>query len=572
MESGKATETDKDRPDTVHARLKEALAELEELRAQLEEKTDIIEAIRGGQVDALIVNAPEGHQLYSLESADISYRIFVEEMAEGAITLNTEGIIIFANSRFSQWLNVPLEEVIGKNFLDFVSPQDLQAWSGLFDTAWQRNIRGEISIRSAGQELPVFLSLKVLSTAHYHSMSVIISDLSEQKNAQRQLREKNRELEEAQKKLRLLNTGLEKTVADRTRALYNNEQRLSSILETMAEGVGIVDRAGQLTYANPMAQQILGLKESEILTRTYDDPKWQNLRIDGTPLPPEEHPIAITLATGNPVYDFEIGVQPPDRDVFYISINAAAVRNEEGEIVAGIGTFMDVTNRRKITRQKDEFISVASHELRTPITTLKASLQLMLRMKDSPDNRMFPTLIEQANKSLNKVSVLVDDLLNVTKITEGKLDLNRSRFIIADLINECCQHTRNEEGYTVTLKGNAQLEVDADADKIEQVLVNFLNNAVKYAYGSKSIDIDVEQHGNLVKISVTDYGPGIPAEKLPFLFERYYRVDVGGHQYSGLGLGLYISSEIVHRHGGKIGVESSDGVGSTFWFTLPLPA
>ncbi|MFD2146951.1 ATP-binding protein [Mucilaginibacter antarcticus] len=291
--------------------------------------------------------------------------------------------------------------------------------------------------------------------------------------------------------------------------------------------------------------------------------------MDGSPLPDDEHPMAITLSTGKPVYDYEIAIQPDNGERFYISVNAAPIRDEEGVIIAGIGTFMDVTNRRKAIQQKDEFISVASHELRTPITSLKASLQLLDRMKDNPTKAM-PHLIEQSNKSLNKVSVLVADLLNATKLTEGQISLNKSRFFAKDLISECCHHIRFEGKYEIIASGDDLLTIEADKDKIDQVLDNLVNNAAKYAPASKQIFINYTGEGDIAKFSVTDHGPGIPAHKLPHLFDRYYRVDSGGHQYSGLGLGLYICSEIIKRHGGTIGVESNHGKGSTFWFTLPI--
>jgi PAS domain S-box-containing protein len=349
------------------------------------------------------------------------------------------------------------------------------------------------------------------------------------------------------------------------------EQWFQNVLDTMAEGVGIIDTTGQLVYANTMAQRILGLKLSEIKGRTFDDPRWQNLRINGTPLPDEEHPMAIMMRTGMAVYDHEIAVQPPDKERFYISINAAPIMDPEtGKITGGIGTFMDVTNRRKVMQQKDEFISVASHELKTPVTSLKASLQLLERMRDNPKPELMSKLILQSNKSLHKLTGLINDLLNSSRISEGQLHLRKTEFTIADMITDCCHHIHTAGKHDIELKGNIGLKIFADEQQIDQVVVNLVNNAVKYAPESKHISIDVEQVNKKVKISVKDEGPGIEPEKIPHLFDRYYRADYSGIQFSGLGLGLYISAEIIKKHGGEIGVESELGNGSTFWFTLPL--
>jgi two-component system CheB/CheR fusion protein len=235
-----------------------------------------------------------------------------------------------------------------------------------------------------------------------------------------------------------------------------------------------------------------------------------------------------------------------------------------------VGTATDIHELRLLQQQKDDFISIASHELKTPITALKASLQLLNRMKHDPSPTILPILIEQSNKSLDKVSVLIQDLLYANKVNEGQLHLNQKPFILYKLIDDCCHYIRIEDLFTIITEGDRELEVYADADRVNQVVINFINNAIKYAPESKDIHVCIERMNDMAKVSVIDKGPGIPPEKMQYLFDRYYRVDTSGSQYSGLGLGLYISSEIIKRHNGQIGVNSEIGKGSTFWFTLPL--
>jgi two-component system CheB/CheR fusion protein len=546
-------------------------AELRETRYLLEEANDTIDAIRNGEIDALIMKAEDGHQLYTLRSSDQAYRIFVEQMTTGALTLNHEGLILFSNSRFATMLDLPLHKIIGKLFCNFVTTSERERCQSLIEGAWSAGCMQEFHLTTAnGTQLPVLLSLQTLTLQDGLAMSVIITDLSAQKEQQRLLEDKNNALEQARLLADELNSNLEKIVRKRTAELYENQERLSRILETMAEGVSIIDTEGKLTYANPMAQKILGLIKSQTKEYIYNDPKWANLRIDGTPLPHNEHPMIVTMAKGEPVYDYEIAVQPPDDERFYVSINAAPIRDEQGAIIGCIGTFMDVTHRRRVIQQKDEFISVASHELKTPITSLKGALQLLNRMKDRHDPLIFTKFVEQANKSLNKVSVLVDDLLNGTKVTEGQLQLRRQVFNLQSLINECCPHVRAEGVYELVIQGDTSLQVDADPHKIDQVLVNLVNNAVKYAGDSHVILINTEKVNEFAKVSVTDYGPGIAPDQLPHLFERYYRGNGSSQLLSGLGLGLYICAEVIKKHGGQIGVETTIGKGSTFWFTVPL--
>lgn len=370
----------------------------------------------------------------------------------------------------------------------------------------------------------------------------------------------------------LARKNLEDIIAEKTRLqqdLYANEQRLQRILDTMAEGVVIIDNSFKPSYINPMAQKIMGITEQEFLEHNYYESKWQNFRLDGSVLPIADHPMNVALKTGIPVYDQEIAIVPPDGRKIYISINAVPLVNEKGVVTGGIATFTDATNRRMILQQKDDFISVASHELKTPVTSLKASLQLLDQMQAGISPELLAKLLAQANKSLNKLSDLVNSLLNSNRLSQGRFPLNITSFSLADLINDCCQHVRSAGTHELILEGDVGIQIEGDEQLLDQVLINLVNNAVKYAPDSKKIIIRIDKRQNDVKVSITDFGPGISKEKLTQLFERYYQADSGNGQFSGLGLGLYICAEIIQKHGGKIGVDSEPGQGSTFWFTVP---
>jgi PAS domain S-box-containing protein len=247
-----------------------------------------------------------------------------------------------------------------------------------------------------------------------------------------------------------------------------------------------------------------------------------------------------------------------------------AYYDEAGTPKSVSGTMIDITESKAYDQQKDDFISIASHELKTPVTSLKAALQLLDKMKDNPSQQILPKLIEQSNRSMDKISTLIEDLLNLSRMNEGQLKLNKAEFVIAEMLNQCCSHVRAAGKHQLVLQGDETMQVIADEHRIDQVIVNMVNNAVKYAPNSKEIFFNVEKLGDMAKVSVRDTGPGIAPDKVEHLFERYYRTDASGYQNSGLGLGLYISAEIIRKHGGEIGVDSELGKGSTFWFTLPL--
>ncbi|WCT14843.1 GAF domain-containing sensor histidine kinase [Mucilaginibacter jinjuensis] len=213
--------------------------------------------------------------------------------------------------------------------------------------------------------------------------------------------------------------------------------------------------------------------------------------------------------------------------------------------------------------QRDKFIEVASHELRTPLTALKAAAQV-LGLKHPDD----ASLIEQVNKSVQKLSGMANDMFDAIRLTEKTFDLKRTAINLETVINNCKDYIKLVAKKDLTIEGNTSISLTADSEKIERVLTNLVQNALKYAPGS-AIIIGVEKTPGFVKVEVQDRGPGIHADKLPHIFRRYYRSDPSGVQ-TGLGLGLYIAAEIVKQHGGDIGVISEQGKGSTFWFTLPV--
>lgn len=262
---------------------------------------------------------------------------------------------------------------------------------------------------------------------------------------------------------------------------------------------------------------------------------------------------------------------PKDNIRRIVAAKGKALFDNEGNATRFSGILEDVTEDYQLQLRKDEFISVASHELKTPITSISASMQILQKLtktENLPD--IVSSFINKASNNLNKLVHLLDDLLNVTKIQQGQLALNKTRFNLVELIKDCCEHLHTGGSHEFVINGADFLMVDADYRRIDQVMVNLLNNAVKYSPQAKKVEISVVVDEKNATVSVRDFGIGINPDKLPHLFDRYYRVDALGHQFSGLGLGLYISSEIISRHGGKIGADSTLGDGSIFWFTIPI--
>jgi signal transduction histidine kinase len=270
-------------------------------------------------------------------------------------------------------------------------------------------------------------------------------------------------------------------------------------------------------------------------------------------------------------YNVIYTIQTPDSAKRIVEATGKAKFDAEGNAYNFSGILQDVTEEYQLQLRKDEFISVASHELKTPITSLSASIQILQKLvKTNQSSEKVPVFVNKASNNLNKLIHLLDDLLNVTKIQQGQLALNINQFNLVELIKDCCDNINPLNEYEFVFLGDTETMIYADYRRIDQVMVNLIGNAIKYSPQSKRIEITVYHDEETATVSVRDFGIGINPQKLPHLFDRYYRVDSFGHQFSGLGLGLYISAEIITRHNGKIGVDSTLGSGSNFWFSLPI--
>lgn len=271
----------------------------------------------------------------------------------------------------------------------------------------------------------------------------------------------------------------------------------------------------------------------------------------------------------NQIYKAEYPVQWKDGSIHWIQAHGLPRFNDEGIADRMVGMNADITDKKLAEQRKDDFLSVASHELKTPLTAVRASIQLLNRIKEKPYSPMHIRLIEQSDRGIEKMCMLIDDLLNMSRLGQDQLMLEYQTFNLHEMLSKSCHHVRLEGKHKLILRGDELLEIYADEHRIEQVVINLVNNAVKYAKGSREIHIFTEAEPEYVKISVRDFGQGISEAVIPHLFDRYYRAEHAGKSYSGLGLGLYICSEIIKKHSGKIGVDSKIGEGSTFWFTLP---
>ena len=235
---------------------------------------------------------------------------------------------------------------------------------------------------------------------------------------------------------------------------------------------------------------------------------------------------------------------------------------------------IDITEQKLDDIRKNDFIGMVSHELKTPLTSLKGYVQILGSKARKQEDAFMASALQKAEIQVNKMSSLINGFLNVSRLESGKIILDKQYFRVDEIIRDIIDDTLiTSTNHTITLHPCGPFSVYADQEKIEAVISNLLSNAIKYSPGSKNIEITCKLCGDAVQISVSDEGMGIRKEDMEKLFERYYRVEGKlTKDISGFGIGLYLSAEIIARHGGKIWVESEVGKGSVFHFSLPLTA
>ena len=243
--------------------------------------------------------------------------------------------------------------------------------------------------------------------------------------------------------------------------------------------------------------------------------------------------------------------------------------SSEGTVTQLISVSRDITDRIKLEQKKDEFISIASHEMKTPLTTAKAYLQLLEMTLEADEASML--YAKKASNAVQRLNNLITELLDASKIQNGRLNYNISTFNFNEMVNNTLEDIKHSfPAHQIIKTGRITQLFGGDENRLQQVIINLLTNAIKYAPKALEILVNVTQDEHQLTVSVTDKGVGMSEKHLNKVFDRYYRVEEHAIQFQGLGIGLYISYDIVLRHGGKMWVESEVDKGSTFYFALPF--
>jgi PAS domain S-box-containing protein len=350
-------------------------------------------------------------------------------------------------------------------------------------------------------------------------------------------------------------------------ALADSEQLLRNITTAAPTSLWMSDEQGLVTYNNQTWLEWTGRSFDENLGRGWLE------SVHSEDRKKVEEKFLSDLA-GKHFYEVEFRMNHSDGNIHWCIANGQPQYKADGTFIGYIGACVDITEQKHLQQQKDDFIGIASHELKTPVTSIKAYTQVLEKMLLRKGETKEAEMISRMDGQINRLTSLIGDLLDVTKINSGKLQFNDRNFeflpMVRDLIEDL-QRTTDRHTLLEEYEGNGV--VFGDKERIGQVISNLITNAIKYSPNSENIIIRTSLQDGEIMLCVTDFGIGIAQDKLDKVFEQFYRVSGDmQHTFPGLGLGLYISSEIIKREGGRIWVDSREGKGSTFCFALPLNA
>jgi PAS domain S-box-containing protein len=487
------------------------------------------------------------HAEQARKESEARLQHIIDHAVEIICRTDMHGRFTFVNAAMSRILQYSREELIGQHYSRILHPDSREAARALYVSQLkQRTPTAYHEVRvlcKDGTSLWFGQNVRlVMERGHVVGFQTIGRDITERKRAEDVLR--------------------------------GREELLRRIVETVEDGIYIVDRSGKMTFANAAVERILGVSREEIAQRAFNDPVWQLTTVDGKPFPDDQQPFSQIMRSKQPVFNVEQSVLHPDGRRVILSINAAPLLDDNGQVSGEVAVMTDITERKAVERMKNEFVSTVSHELRTPLTSIVGSLGLVMGGAAGEVSPQARAMLDIAHKNSARLVSLINDILDIEKIESGKMVFQFKPLELMLLIDQAVESLRAyADQYGVRLEITEQVagaRVNADENRLIQVLTNLLSNAVKFSPKNDVVTISVARRDHTLRVQVRDRGRGIPPEFRARIFQRFAQADSSDtRQRGGTGLGLSIAKAIVEKHGGHIGFESELGVGTLFFFELP---
>lgn len=488
-------------------------------------------------------------------TGDVRLRALIEHSADGLVVLDADGVLTYASPATARMTGYTAKERAGRRVLELVHPDDLQSLmeelGALPDTPRATaTVEYRLRHKDGSWRRMEAVCTNLLDDPNVQGIVVNLRDITDQRRAEEELRA--------------------------------SRDQLAAIFQSVSEGITVQDTSGSLVYANDAAAALCGYPSARALAAAPAleiAGRFELLDEAGHRYPPDRLPGRRVLAgeqLGPVTLRFRVLATGEER---WSLIVATPIFDERGQGRLVVSVFHDITDQRQLEAElrqaiqaRDQFLSIASHELRTPLTILKAQVELSLRRLErgvaTTDLAQSLVVVRRQADRLNR---LVGDLLDVSRLARGQFVIAAEPVELGPLVAGVVagQRALDPDRVIEVVFAGQGLVVRGDADRLEEVLVNLLENARKYSPAGGPISVTVGGDANVVNVAVRDLGIGIPPADHERIFEPFHRAQNMPPGGSGLGLGLYIAREFVRAHGGTLSVESTPGEGTTFCVTLP---
>ena len=522
--------------------------------AWIDGKTTILRDTRGTEIGLIgifkdITARKEVEE--RLRQSEQRFRALVENMDGGLALTDASGTITYLSPSTTRMIGFLPEDLIGKRALSrMVYPADKEAaerlWARLIEEPGKSHSLEYRTKRKDGSFL--WVEVVGLNLLHEPGIEAIVGsyrDITERKEMEQEI----------------------------ARA----KEQLDIILQNVADGIMLVDSNDRLIYANDVIVRWNGFPSLAALLAAQQDNQWHRHNEFtvwdewGRPIPASERPTAQALQgkPANALVQYQVKATGK---VYWHLTRAQPVFDDRGQVQFVIIVYTDLTGQKELEQRKDHFISMASHELKTPLTVLRVYTQLLLEVCKAEGRQDIAPYLSKMNDQITRLTNLVVDLLDISKMQAGQIEMAREVVNMESLAREVVESLQTTTGHRLLIEGEAPGTISGDRERLAQVLIILLNNAIKYSPRADTVILRLarSEEEHTLTVAVQDFGIGIGKEHQGRLFERFYRVlSKQDKTFPGMGIGLYIAHEIIQRHCGKMWVESAEGSGSTFFFSLP---
>lgn len=485
--------------------------------------------------DAVIAQQRKDQLTEILKEKEERLRLALASTGLGTWDWNSDNGMVHVSEKAQQILDLPSNSEFTQTVIDLIHPDDRNAVIEQIRTLSQDSTDSqfEFTCRIANSQTRAISYIKVQGSAYFSA---------------------------ARKSRRIIGAIMD--ITDQKKAIQKSAE-MAAIVSSSYDAIIGKTLEGIITSWNDAASTLFGYTPEEMIGQSI-------LKLIPSDRHQEEDFILGRMRLGHSIKHFETVRLTKSGKSIDLSLTISPIKNELGEIIGVSKIARDITEKKQEEKRKNVFISMASHELKTPLTSVLMSAQIMQQHKDryGEKSALLGTKIEGQVK---KMMLMIQDFLSVAEVDEGKLKLNRSCFALEKLMKKCIDEMRAEHrNHDIRLSCDPSIHIFADRQKIDQVFGNLLSNAVKYSPLGGLIELGAEKLGEKIRIYVRDQGIGIDEKHARNIFKAFYRVDnLNTSNISGFGIGLYVASEILRSHGTHIEVKSRKNKGSTFYFDFP---